>query len=452
LLRELKDQRSVNGGTDARLKRLYDRRDTMIEETAKLIATENGLDLTHPLQRGRAERAVEEALERWDMRQSEDQPPAPTTPLETRLQKIYEHCELIKDIEETAEFGVEEEDESFVSLVESKHSLQAEFGTAPLPNGDRAADAIKGPPPADPGSSDLLQLDEFISSEPARLLTARSGRIDLAGTTASDEDIAPRVAAAALAIEDLIETTANSNLHATLHGFAQRYQRELGRLRSGEPGLSWYITALRIELYRSNYIAHSGHDPGEYPALEPGIGTLIDSVILATAMLAGVLPEIARSQEHIRQYSGEQVDVRTALRELVDPSLNALSLTEGVLTPRAAAVTAEVAALNIGTTPDNAPEAVRVRATKAGLLRGFLGAMARLTVAGTHQVAHLRENIRTKGAYDISKEVVKWLINGGYEKTYRFVADSASTLFKLATTWPAMFNFVLPLLRLLGLQ
>ena len=300
--------------------------------------------------------------------------------------------------------------------------------------------------------SDLLELDEFLLSERATLLTARSGRIDLAGTTASDEDIAPRVEAAALAIEDLIEATANSNLHATLRGFAQRYRTELGRLRSGEPGLSWYITAQQVELYCSHYIAHSANDPAEYPALEPGIGTLIDSVILATAMLAGILPEIARSQEHIRQYSGEQVDVRTALRELVDPSLSALSHTEGVLTFRAAAVTAEAAALNIGSTPDDAPEAVRVHATKVGLLRGFLGAMARLAVAGTHQMAHLQENIRTKGAYDISKEVVKWLITGGYEKTYRFAADSASTLFKLATTWPAMFNFVRPLLRLLGLQ
>jgi hypothetical protein len=254
--------------------------------------------------------------------------------------------------------------------------------------------------------SDLVQLDEFLSSERDTLLTAHSGRIDLAGTTASDEDIAPRVDAAALAIQDLIEATANSNLHATLRAFAQRYRTELGRLRSGEPGLSWYVVAQRIELYRFNYIAQSGHDPAEYPALEAGIGTLIDSVILATAMLAGILPEIARSQEHIRQYSGEQVDVRTALRELVNPSLSALSHKEGVLTLRAAAVTAEAAELNIGTTPDNAPEAVRVNATKVGLLRGFLGAMARLAVASTHQVAHLQENIRTKGVYDVSKEVV----------------------------------------------
>jgi hypothetical protein len=109
LLRELRDQPEVTDGTDARLRRLYDRRDTMIDETAKLIAAENGLDLTDPLQRGRAERAVDEALERWEMRESEDQTPAPTTPLETRLQKIYRHCELIKAIEDTAEFGGEEE-------------------------------------------------------------------------------------------------------------------------------------------------------------------------------------------------------------------------------------------------------------------------------------------------------------------------------------------------------
>jgi hypothetical protein len=119
-----------------------------------IIAAENGLDLTDPLQRGRARVAVDDALERWETRETEDQPPAPTTPLETRLQKIYRHCELIKAIEDTAEFGGEEEDETFAPVVEPKHSLQAALGTAPLLNGERAADAIKGPPPATLGSLD----------------------------------------------------------------------------------------------------------------------------------------------------------------------------------------------------------------------------------------------------------------------------------------------------------
>ena len=84
-------------------------------------------------------------------------------------------------------------------------------------------------------------------------------------------------------------------------------------------------------------------------------------------------------------------------KTLVRHFLRHLSRTEGVLTLRAAGVTAKVPKLNIGTTPDNAPEAVRVYATKAGLRRGFLEAMARLTVVGTHKIAHLRDNIRTKG-------------------------------------------------------
>jgi hypothetical protein len=165
LLRELRDQHEVNSGTDARLKRLYDRRDTMIEETGKIIAAENGLDLTDPLQRGRARVTVDDALERWETRETEDQRPAPTTPLETRLQKIYRHCELIKAIEDTAEFGGEEEDETFAPLVEPKLSLQAALGTAPLLNGERAADAIKGPPPATLGSLDDQPLPDTVLVE-----------------------------------------------------------------------------------------------------------------------------------------------------------------------------------------------------------------------------------------------------------------------------------------------
>jgi hypothetical protein len=96
LLREIKKQHGLNDGTDAKLKQLYDRRDTMIEETAKLIAAENGLDLTDPLQRGRAEHAVDEALEEWELREAEGQPPVPTTPLETRFQQIYQ-LSLLRD-------------------------------------------------------------------------------------------------------------------------------------------------------------------------------------------------------------------------------------------------------------------------------------------------------------------------------------------------------------------
>jgi hypothetical protein len=52
---------------------------------------------------------------------------------------------------------------------------------------------------------DLSQLEKFVSSERNTLLTARDGHIDLAPTAASDEDLAPRIGAATLAVEDLVE-------------------------------------------------------------------------------------------------------------------------------------------------------------------------------------------------------------------------------------------------------
>jgi hypothetical protein len=134
LLRELRKQRGLNDGTDAKLKLLYDRRDTMIEETAKLIAAENGLDLTDPLQRRRAEDAVDEALEQWEIREAEDQPPVPTTSLETRFQQIYQHCELISDnIADAAELEFSnEEDDIFAPPVPPKKQLPGEPGAVPL--------------------------------------------------------------------------------------------------------------------------------------------------------------------------------------------------------------------------------------------------------------------------------------------------------------------------------
>jgi hypothetical protein len=300
-------------------------------------------------------------------------------------------------------------------------------------------------------TEDLRSLDKVISSEQYAILEARNGRIDLTGTFTSDEEILPRAEAARLAIDDLVEACVRSNRHRDLLRFSEAYRSRLDALKNAEPGLSWYVAAQRIELYRSNYIAGSAREPEEYPPLEPGLATLIDAVVIATAMLARILPEIARCQDQIREYAGEQIDMRQAVRDLVDPTLSALSHDEKVLTPRAAAVAAEAAALNPGATSPDAPEAFRANATKAGLLRGFLEATARLAVAATHQITHLRDNIRTKGLYDVSKEIAKWMVSGGYGPTLTFITTSAATLWSLASQWPQMFDFVAPLLRILGL-
>jgi len=62
---------------------------------------------------------------------------------------------------------------------------------------------------------------------------------------------------------------------------------------------------------------------------------------------------------------------------------------------------------------------------KKGLARHPIPVMllARLAVAATHQVEHLRENISTKGAYDASKEIVKWLISGGTSRRTILLPD-----------------------------
>lgn len=100
LLAELKASDKVNIGADARMKRLYDQRDAMIEQLEKAIAVEEGYDLTDRLQRGRAAVAADKAIERWVRRELEDQPQVPATPIEALLQKLYRHCQALSDIEE----------------------------------------------------------------------------------------------------------------------------------------------------------------------------------------------------------------------------------------------------------------------------------------------------------------------------------------------------------------
>src|SRR3954464_14512384 len=117
--------------------------------------------------------------------------------------------------------------------------------------------------------SDNLQILDEVARRPDGLLIARDGQIDLVGTSASDADIAPRVEAAKVAIEDLIEACARSNLHSSLHRFAERYLTELGGLHSGEPGLTWYIVAQRIEPGSPRWVGLAGPKTAEMLAKLP---------------------------------------------------------------------------------------------------------------------------------------------------------------------------------------
>jgi hypothetical protein len=174
--------------------------------------------------------------------------------------------------------------------------------------------------------------------------------------------------------------------------------------------------------------------------------------VLATGILARLFPEIAKSQDDFEKYSGRQVGVRRAERELLDAALSDLATSDGVLTQRAAAAAKTIVELDPGASPGDAPETLRVVATKSGFLRSFFSAIARVVLEKAQtQISYLRENIQSKAGYDISKEVVKGLLVGGFSGAVGYLTAAAPSLLQLASQWPAMFDFIPPLLRLLGL-
>jgi len=100
LLAALKENDEVDAGADARMKRLYDERDRLIEEIERAIAADEGYDLADRLQRGRAAVAANKAIERWEEREMEDRPPAPAMRIESLLQKLHRHSEALRAMEE----------------------------------------------------------------------------------------------------------------------------------------------------------------------------------------------------------------------------------------------------------------------------------------------------------------------------------------------------------------
>jgi hypothetical protein len=225
---------------------------------------------------------------------------------------------------------------------------------------------------------DWWKIQTFVGDREPSFLVERNGKIDLAPTTGSFEAIPSRIKAATLAAGDLIKVCRRGNQqHAALGDYAEQYRAQLDKLGPSEPGIVWYICAQKIENYRSNYAAVSRQQSDEYPPLEPDLSTVIDAVVLATGILARLFPEIAKSQDDFEKYSGRQVGVRRAERELLDAALSDLAVSQGVFTQRAAAAAKAIVELDPGVTPADASETTRVMATKSGFLRSFLARLPR---------------------------------------------------------------------------
>ena len=290
------------------------------------------------------------------------------------------------------------------------------------------------------------------TKEPS-LIVAEDGKFDLAAPLREGDLLGERIDGAHSAIDNLITRCGRGNMqHSDLGVFAQEYKSELSKLSNDTPGISWYLIAQKIENYRSNYVALSKEDPGEYPRLDPGFSATIDSVVLATGIIARILPEIAKCQDDFYTYAGLQTGVRIKQRELLDAALSDLASAQEVMTPRAAIITKKIAELDTGASTEISPEVARTVATKAGFIRSFVAALAsEILRVGKAQMKYLADNIRTKAAYDFSKEITKLLILDGYSKTIGLMENSKIIFSRLAESWPAMFDFIPAVLRLLGL-
>ena len=214
------------------------------------------------------------------------------------------------------------------------------------------------------------ELEAFVADATPNLLVTREGLIDLAPTEATDEVLAAHIESARALISGLIAVCRQGNQqHAVLADYAEQYRAQLDKLGASTSGVQWFVIAQKIELYRCHYVASSHLQPGEYPPLDPGISTEIDTVILATGILARQFPEIAKSQDDFEKYAGRQIGVRRSQSDLMSAVLVAAA---DAATPRAAAVVKASGELDPGATPEEAPEASRAAATKAGLVRGIL--------------------------------------------------------------------------------
>ncbi len=305
-----------------------------------------------------------------------------------------------------------------------------------------------------PASDNELQIISTLRDEdPGGILQIRNGELDLAPSQVNFDYLDSRIDAAKTAINELVNACEEGNQpHAVLGEFAKQYRDALNSLHPSSSGISWYVKAQQIETYRANYVQASRTESDEYPPFDPRMSTIIDSLVLATGILARRFPEIAKSQDDFQKYSGREINTRREVRNLLSSALSAMAMsTTALLSPRAATVAREVAELDINNL-DNDPATQRLIATKAGFLRNYLVTVAKASVVPLrNQLGHLIENIRTKGLYDLGKEMIKALVQQGLGSTIIFLGIIKPTLLSLSAMWPAMFQFIAPLLRLLGI-
>jgi Clp amino terminal domain, pathogenicity island component len=300
---------------------------------------------------------------------------------------------------------------------------------------------------------DWEKIENLTGGDKHSFVKADNGIIDLTINSSINKELNSRIGAAESAIETLIRLCRKGNQqHSDLANFADEYKLQLGNLTSDSSGIIWYVVAQKIEIYRSNYIALSKIKSSEYPPLDASMSTIIDTVVISTAIIARLFPEIAECQDDVEKYAVKQIGVRSATRKLLDGALSDLAHSDGVLTPRASAIAEKIAVLDPGATPEDAPEMVRAVATKSNFLRDFLGAIAKESLKfAQRQAAYLEQNIKTKAFYDLSKEIVKSLVENGYSRALEYISNIHRSLITLSETWPSMFDFVPALLRILGL-
>ncbi len=296
----------------------------------------------------------------------------------------------------------------------------------------------------------LNKFDSFLSLSPDFLIVTQNGMVDISESLNKDSDLKGKIAVARDAAGDLVDIFSRGNRqHDRMVLYGERYLKLLVSIEGHGSPLAWYATAQSIEAYFSSYDADSNSNQSEFPPFDTEQRTSVNAVIFASGLLARSFPQIADAQDDFRKYVGKEVAKRNAVHRLTQHSLGELNKSHNLLTPAAAKLVEDVLDLNA---PMASDVSERLDATKVNVLRGYLSALGRAVADATHrQMQFFKENIRTKGVYDISKEVLKALALSGFGPAILFIEHISNELLALANESIDLFGGFVALLRLLNI-
>lgn len=234
-----------------------------------------------------------------------------------------------------------------------------------------------------------------------------------------------------------------SNEQHELHVLVENYAKALSNLRKDRGAYNLFLTGMEIETLLRVKSEIPTDDDRNLP-IDADLLFAVRSLIVAHAGLITLFPDVRQATQEIDQYRTLSGPMDALRDRLLDPILDKLAASDGILDSKTQQLTDEIRKLNKQETKSGLAPSEGTTAIKHSWLRGALGSIGQFLLQQTKESAKVARD-------EAIKEGVKNQV-ALRQSILEFIFDAKNLLSSIAEKLPAAFGWITSLLTLLGLK